>query len=550
MLKILSTFIIIISLLSSCVYFNTFYLARKNFDDAEQQRLKNNGVVEANNKKMYDDAIKWSSEILENHKNSRYVDDSLYMIGMSYYYQKEYLKARTKFDELSGAFPESELAPTALYFKAKCLVELDLTDDAITLLLDIVDSKNRSVSGLAGLTIAEISLNNEDWEELLNASQRVIDLNPTPEELVKAMFYKGKALYELERYEECAETLQKLTGANIESELRFNINSLIALSKAKLDRYDEAMTYLESMENRGEFSDYAPRIRLQIGTIYELQENEEMAIDTYRKLAGDFPDSLAAKEAWYNIGKILIQDLSQAGDAKEAFDMVKEGSARTNESWFVEAQIKSVQIDSLIARIERIEELLEENEDTVENQEMDDQEENIEEIQKVDEDVSDVEGDVAEDSGSEENNFSEAMGRTRFSLAELYAYSFERPDSALTQYRLILSESPGTEFAVKSDYFLRMFELQSEGKYSDEAEKKLMMDMIETYTDSEFAQELKVYLGLIENPPEVKAFIEAEHYMLGGQKPEVYIPLYQAVADSFPRTKSAYQARFFIAYAY
>ena len=322
--------------------------------------------------------------ILENHKNSRYVDDSLYMIGMSYYYQKEYLKARTKFDELSGAFPESELAPTALYFKAKCLVELDLTDDAITLLLDIVDSKNRSISGLAGLTIAEISLNNEDWEELLNASQRVIDLNPIPEELVEAMYYKGKALYQLERYEECTETLQKLTNTTIESELRFNINSLLALSNAKLDKYDEAMTYLESMENRGEFSDYAPRIRLQIGTIYELQENEEMAIDTYRKLAGDFPDSLAAKEAWYNIGKILIQDLSQARDAKEAFDMVKEGSARTNESWFVEAQIKSVQIDSLIARIERIEELLEENDDTVKNQEMDDQEENIEEIQKVD----------------------------------------------------------------------------------------------------------------------------------------------------------------------
>ena len=184
MLKIFFTFVIIISLLSSCVYFNTFYLARKSFDDAEQQRLKNNDVVEANTRKMYDEAIKWSSEILENHKDSRYVDDSLYMIGMSYYYQKDYLKARTKFDELLGAFPESELAPTALYFKAKCLVELDLTDDAITLLLDIVDSKNRSVSGLAGLTIAEISLNNEDWEELLNASQRVIDLNPTPEELV------------------------------------------------------------------------------------------------------------------------------------------------------------------------------------------------------------------------------------------------------------------------------------------------------------------------------------------------------------------------------
>lgn len=505
MLRILFTVVLILCLLVGCAYFNTFYLAKKNFNNAERQRLRDNGVVKSNTKKMYKEAIEQSSEILTEYTTSRYVDDSLYIIGMSHYYQNEYLKARTKFNELMKAFPESEFATIVLYYKAKCLIELDQNDDALTILLDLVNSKNSSVNGLAGLAIAEMNLNNEQWDELLNASQKVIDLNPKKEELFKAIFYKGEALYQLERCEECTQTLQELSGIKIEPELRFRVNSLNALAKAKLGKYEEAMTFLESMENKGEFSNYAPRIRFEIGKIYELKGDDELAIDTYRKMAGDFPDSLAAKEGWYSIGKLLIKDLSKVLEAKEAFDMVKEGRAKTTESWFVEAQIKSVQIDSIIARIEEIEE---------------------------------IEDDP------------EAIARARFSLAEIYTFSFDRPDSALTQYRLILEEAPETEFAVKSDYFLCINELQSDGEYSEEAEKALMMEIVNKYPESEFAQKLRIFIGLIEKPPDVIAFLEAEHSRMFGKGPDVYIPLYQAVVDSFPKTKSSYQARFLAAYYY
>ena len=505
MLRIFLTFILVICLFTGCAYFNTFYYAKKNFNDAERQRLRDNGVVKSNTRNMYKEAIDWSSEILTKYTTSRYVDDSLYIIGISHYYQNEYLKARTKFDELLRVFPESEFVSNALYYKAKCLIELDLNDDALTILSDLLNSQNSSVNGLAGLSIAEIYLNNEEWDELSNASQKVIDINPKVEELVKAVFYKAEAFYQLELYEECTETLQELSGIKIEPELRFSANSRNALVKAKLGEYEEAMTFLESMENRGEFSNYAPRIRFEIGKIYELKGDDELAIDTYRRLAGDFPDSLAAKEGWYSIGKLLIKDPSKALEAKEAFDMVKEGGAKTTESWFVEAQIKSAQIDSMIARIEEIEE--------IENDPL-------------------------------------ALVRARFSLAEIYTYSFDRPDSALTQYRLILEDAPDTEYAVKSDYFLSINELQNEEKYSEEAEKSLMLKIVEKYPESEFAQQLKVITGLIEKPPDVTAFLEAEHSRMISKDPNVYIPLYQAVADSFPKTKSSYQAQFLVAYYY
>ncbi|HDY87110.1 MAG TPA: tetratricopeptide repeat protein, partial [bacterium] len=491
--------------LFSCAYFNTFYLTKKNFNDGEFQRLREKGKLNTKAKTSYNDAILRGSEILDKYRTSKYVDDSLYYIGMSYYHLEQFIDARTKFDELIRAFPESEFVPSATYYKAKSLIELGQNEEARDMLLELMDSDKPTVTGLAALAITEESFKIGDWDELFNSSQKVIDIEPDKEVLYKAIYYKGESLYQLEQYEECVETLSELRDKKIESELRFRVNSRIALSEAKLGKYDEAMLYLGNMENKGEFSIYAPRIRLEIGSIHEIQGDDELAIDTYLKMAGDYPDSLAAKEAWYRIGKIRIKDLSKADEAKEAFEMVKKGKAKTNAFWTVEAELKSAQIDSMNARFEEIKKIKDDN---------------------------------------------EALARVRFSLAEIYSYSFDRADSALTQYKLIIAESPDSEFAIKSEYFLGLNELQSSEKFSEESDKALMMEIIEKYPESEFTQELKVYLGIIEKSAEIKALLVAEHSRLSGQDPEVYIPLYQEVVDNFQKTKSAYQARFNIAYFY
>jgi hypothetical protein len=95
---------------ADCAYFNTFYLARKNFREAERKRILDNDRVTGDTRKLYSEAIDWSSEILKRYTTSKYVDDSLFIIGMSHYYLNEFYDARTKFDELMRAFPKSEFA--------------------------------------------------------------------------------------------------------------------------------------------------------------------------------------------------------------------------------------------------------------------------------------------------------------------------------------------------------------------------------------------------------------------------------------------------------
>lgn len=292
MLRYLATLSLILVLLSGCAYFNTYYMAQKKFKDAERQYVRDGEAVENNTKSLYNDAITGAAGIIRDHADSRYVDDSLYIMGLSYYRIGDYRLALTKFDEIIKAFPEGEFTRDAQYHKARCLIEMDRYDEARIVLNDIVMNGSRAQKGRAGVALIEIAWRGEIWDELLTAAQNVIDSDPEEDDLYEAIVYKGEALYNLERYEECAAALEQLPDKKIEPELRLKGNLQLALAKAELGEYDEGLEYLNSMQSRGEFADYAPQIRLQMGKIYEVQEDMDKAIETYRNLAGDFEDSL------------------------------------------------------------------------------------------------------------------------------------------------------------------------------------------------------------------------------------------------------------------
>lgn len=491
-------------LLTGCAYFNTYYLAQRNYNNAERIRKKENNVgPEA--KRKYDDAVSNAFQVIQDYKTSRYVDDSVFIIGMSYYYMKDYTRARTKFEELQKAFPTSGYVPRARYYKARCMMELGQNDEARIELNDVSSTEKSAIKGEAGLTLAEINYKDKQWQDLITASQKVIDSNPEKSILYRGMMYKGEALFNLEKYQESAEELQKLVSSKIEPNMKFRANSLIARSKAKLGKYDEALAFLVAMQSKGEFVNFAPGIRLQIGKILELKGDTEKALEMYRNMAGDFPDSLAAKEAWYRIGNITIRDLSKTGEAKDAYNKVNQGNIRYAENWFADAKNRAAQIDSINAWKIDIDKLKDKPEESA---------------------------------------------HKRFLLAELLTYSLDHADSAITQYELILKETPKSEYAVRSDFFIGLYKMNQEKRYSEAAENELMKTIIEKYPESQFSQELKVHLGIISVAPDLKMYRDAELARMENKGHTVYLPLYQAVIDSFPNNRSAYQARFAIAYFY
>ena len=495
----------ILVLTGGCAYFNSFYLAQKNFKDAELEFRRNDERVTSNAQGKYQEAIKWASDVYHIYPDSRYVDDSLFIYGMASYRTRDYAMARDVFDQLINRYPDSNFVSQAKYYKAMSLIGMERRDDAAAIFRELVLERDSKIRGMAGLGLAEIASIEEDWEGLLQNSQEVLDADPNDDVYTEALIYKAEALTKLERYEGAIETLLPIEDKKVTPEERFHANTIIAESLARIGRHEEALRSLSALENRGEFVPFEPRIRLEIGKIQELSGQEMVAEDTYRKLAGDFPDSLAAKEAWYRVGMILLTDLANADEAKTAFDEVAKSNVRTEATWSVDAKLKSALIDTMEARIDRIDAIRDEP---------------------------------------------DRLAVARYSLAELYQYSFERPDSALTQYRLILEETPDSEFAAMSSYYIALDERAGGREITDEVRRLAMEDTVSKYPDSQFAGKLKVELGMVEITPDMEALRAAERDRLSSGDPEEYLPMYQAVVDDFPGTSSAYKAWFALAYFY
>lgn len=486
-----------------CAYFNTFYLAKRNYKDGERFRKRDNEVVQGT-KKYYNNAIENCAMIIRDYKDSKYVDDSLFIMGMSYYHMRDFVQARIKFNELLSAFPQSGYIADARYYRARCFMELDQADQARIDLNELVVSGSRSMRGKAGLVLAEIQNRAEQWDELIATADKIIASDPENNVFCEAMLYKGEGLFRLEKFKETVETFHKLQGKNLKPALRFKVNSRISFSLAKLGNYDEALKYLESMQGKGEFAVYAPNIRLEMGKILELKGETDRAVEAYRTMAADYPDSVAGREAWYRVGVITLEDISKADEAKDAFVKVTQNK-KVDEIWFLDAKEKAAQIDSLKARSDRIDKL-------------------------------------------QDNPVESA--HERFLLAELLTFSLDHPEEALNHYNKILEEAPESEYAVRSEFMIGISGLEKNGALTDETEKEVMRKVVQKYPESQFSQELKVRLGIIDVPPDKKLLREAEDARLNDMEPDVYIPLYQAVVDSFPQTESGYQARFVIAWSY
>jgi outer membrane protein assembly factor BamD (BamD/ComL family) len=496
--------VLVLALTGGCAYFNAFYLARKNYNDAEHLRsLQKTEVLSADTIDRYNTSINWAREVIREYPDSRYVDDSYYYTALAFYRLGDYVSSRSRLEDLLEIFPDSDYASEATYWLAMSHIGVSRYEDARLLLDELRDSDDRGLQGRAGIALADIARRNEQWELLLEIAGEVVAANVDRDQRNRAEVFRAEALFELERPDESIKVLEDAAGNKMEPGLRFLANTLLARAIASQERYDDALGYLAEMASRGEFAEYDSKIRLEIGKIHEMRDDIDLAIETFENLAGDYPDSLQAKEAWFRVGDIIIRDLDQAEDARRAFDMVSKGGARSVDVRYeVDALLRVSQIDSMLAKIERIEAI-----DTPEER-----------------------------------------AHTRYTLAELYTHSFDRPDSSLSQYQRILDESPHSEYAVIGTYFLSRQALEEDGEFTEQDALDIMDDIETRYPASDYTQKLKVHLGLITDTPAEEQYKKAEVARLGGAAPEEYVPIYQSVVDDYPGTDTAFKAQLATAY--
>lgn len=269
--------------LGGCAYFNTFYNLQLYFRMAEE-RYEQDGKVTPQNRSNYRRVIEKGSKILEFYPNSRYVDDALYYMGISYMRLGEISKARRKFQELLNFFPESPFVPRVHIALAKiALEERDL--ETAREELKKASGYGKKYENEVNLLLAEAYFEDGNYESALEVLRPLLGKPGKDRERYKtALFLAVRSAIALGRFQEAEAWIERLQQEYLTPEERRTLLELSGDLYTRWGRYDEALEVYQSLDLDPNSEDF-PRIELKIGQAEEGRGNLEEAKKHYRTAA-------------------------------------------------------------------------------------------------------------------------------------------------------------------------------------------------------------------------------------------------------------------------
>ncbi len=494
MKKTILFLLIIFGLLGSgCVYYNTFFLARKNYRLAEQKRLRSTSdELPSEAKSYYDVTITKSSKVLAFYPETKWVDDALFLLGMCFYRTGEYTKAIRKFDELTEAFPESEYGAEAHYWRTLCIYEVGEFDAALERLKEL--SSEGIYAERSTFMMAELFYEQGDFISAKEAYLSYLTAYPGGEFESLAHLRLANIAFSFEKYGRCIEEARQISESRLTPAEFFSSRMLIGEALTELDSLKEALGHYVELRKNDDFFTRWPEVDLRIGDVHYLMTDTTSAIDIWSDVCLDNPRTENSAWGWYKRGDLHL-DFGAITVAKTEFDSAA-------------AQIKSgevyelaLQKSSSIARLQEFKSIFANQSDSVE---------------------VDVVG-------------------TELALAEMYLLELGQPDSALSQYNFILENYPEDSLAPKAAYGIGYVYAYSmnDRQMADSA----FAELLSNYPESDFAvggADYFVGRGAALDSLGVRTvayyFVRAEEFLLTYRRIDSALATYRFVSDSFPNS--------------
>lgn len=487
---------------SGCVYFNTFYHARTWYNQAEKSRQKDNRDAAAGGEiRLYQDALKKCSKVISEHPGSSYMDDALFMIGKSYYYLGDFPKAERKFRELLASFPKSEYADESRFFLGKTRLHLENYVLALEVFKEYADkTKGNPYRAEAIFLTGETALRENDSANAVVQYQRFVKEykdNPKAREVQVKI---GQIQFERRQFGEAAKAFAAAEALAQVDKDRFQARYQRGRSLYLIDSVKAGLAVFKKLANDNRDSVFQSDIQLRIAEGNYLSGNEREAILLYDDVTTSYPKWMQAAEAYYCLGAIVLSDWRDMRLAKSMYDLASKipGSGK----WGQLALTKSSDITK---------------------------------VEKYRAEPSDSAIDIADDN--------------RFLLAELYRTTLDQPDSALSEYKELVDDFPGSELAPRA---LIAIGWLYENQYHDTASaREYYQKVLDEYPLSdEYGQAIEL-LGLRDTESDSlytdKLYELAEEQYFDMGNADSALTLFRRLMEEYPDSRLVPRADFAIA---
>lgn len=496
--------ILILSFSSGCVYYNTFYNARKAFSEAETTRIKGQYRGARVNTALYNRAIEKSLKVIENNPNSSWYDDALFVLAVSYFYTEQPLKAERRFRELLANYPKSQYLKESQIYLAKTKLKLREEDDAMEIFSDIFKSDvKKEIKAEAAMGLGTFYFNNNNFEDSKQYFQAVRDSLGSDDEKKIAQRFLADAHFHLFQFDQALTAYQQILGMDPEQDDEYHAYYQSALCSYNLMRVSDGMAYLDKLINNEVYFDSLGALKMTVARGYEYDNDLEQAVDLYKEITESDAKRNYVAEAYYQMALIYQFDFDDLAQAKEYYDKTIELNRNTD------IGKDAIQRSTDIGKLEEYSQTL-----TI-------------------------------DSTTTQSMIDEAAF-AQYQLSELYWFKLDKPDSAILEMQYIVDSFPTAYDAPKA--LIALSEMY-EDHYSDTAKaQELLKQVIAGYPQSDFTGEALELLGLKGTPADTgypKFYInKAEGFLADEENIDSARYYYQYIADHFPESNYFLQAKF------
>jgi TolA-binding protein len=563
-------------LLSSCgiwdsmtAYFNTFYNARRVYGEAEDELWTQRELLQFGrnyylatftnpNKTKFTLVIEKCSKLLQYHGESRLVDDALFLIGMSSFYQGDLQQADRKFRELLDRNPGGSLAARGRMMLAYTQYRLTNRDTAATIGGQLYDAASKdgddAVVGQCALLLGQIEKDRENpakaRDYFLQAGETVdnAELRATAY-LTAAQLAEG--LSDFAGAESAYRSAQKATRLYT-GEYRGLLG--MARMRALQGDYASAMERLNDLFNNQNFKEFAGETVYEMGNVRRLSGDYAQAIVEYNYVDTAFARTEVAAKAAYETGLLYETQLQDLDSARNAYTRGKNHTttgtiapilARKAEVFgsYIQYRNELNRLDSTRSAWVRKRDTIAARKDSLEKAAV---------AAKSEKPDSALMASAKALTLPNIDSLDQRIANTRVDLAILFYTGMDRPDSAAYWYNRFLHTSPNHPAVPRALYTLAQIASQDSTKKSGNADS-LYREIVTRFPSSDFANEARKALGL----PEVKRsqgeaevqYGEAADLIKSGHYAEAVKTL-RKITTSFPSSPMAPRAQYVIGWLY
>jgi TolA-binding protein len=470
--------------IAGCAYFNAFYNARKNFNEAEKQyreSQKNAGSQGGSPQtQKYNSAIESAARLLQNYPNSKWVDDALLLMGKSYYRIQQYNRANRKFDELFANHPESPLVPEGKYWWALNAKEMGNLDDAVKELRSLLGVEiPRGLETDVRFGLADMLFEQESYHKARVEYKKIVEKFKDNRHKSRAQ-YRIAECYQVENKDSlAAQAFLDVMDYNPDRSTAFETQFNYGIVLKNIRRFDEAQSVFESLLEKDIYFEYFPRVELELADLLYRTGTVDEAKTKYQRLVEVHPRSETSARAYYELGIISLNHDRNIDLAKEYFGKVR---GESSQSEFVPlAQAETNSIDDYLSistkRAQIAGQLVSLEEVLAALREGGEEKDSIQEAQP------EVEGDSASIKSQIEELYHK-LDTQDFRLAEYYLYDLKDLDSTLHYLSFLIK--PGVSDTIRAKSLITMASIFADSLTNQEMADSLRQVLVTEFPGTDY----------------------------------------------------------------